>query len=143
MADEKIHDSPKGWVASHIDDYVKTGGRKGHRWNGADTLLLTTRGRKTGKLRRTALIYGTDGDTHVVVASYGGAPQHPEWYLNLVAEPRVTIQVGSEVSEGLARTVRGEERSRLWAQMTGIWPDYDAYQHRTERQIPVVVIDPS
>jgi deazaflavin-dependent oxidoreductase (nitroreductase family) len=143
MAAEEIHDSPKGWVASHIDDYVKTGGRKGHRWNGADTLLLTTRGRKTGKLRRTALIYGTDGDAHVVVASYGGAPQHPEWYLNLAAEPRVTIQVGSEVSEGLARTARGEERSRLWAQMTGIWPDYDAYQHRTEREIPVVVIEPT
>lgn len=82
--DEKIYDSPTGWVASHIDEYVATDGRKGHRWKGTDTLLLTTRGRKTRKLRRSALIYGKDGDDFVVVASKGGAPAHPR----LVPEPQ-------------------------------------------------------
>ena len=141
-ANEEIYDSPKGWVASHIDDYVTSGGRKGHRWNGVDILLLTTRGRKTGKLRRTALIYGTERAAYVVVASVGGAPKHPEWYLNLVAEPLVTIQVGADVFDARARIANGEERSRLWAEMAGIFPNYDAYQLRTDREIPVVVIEP-
>lgn len=140
--DQEIHDSPKGWVASHIDEYVETGGRKGHRWRGVDTLLLTTRGRKTGKLRRTALIYREDGDGYVVVASNGGAAHHPEWYLNLVAEPRVTLQVKDDVFEGTARTSSGDERSRLWKAMAEVWPDYDAYQRRAARVIPVVVIEP-
>lgn len=140
--DEKIYDSPTGWVASHIDEYVATDGRKGHRWKGTDTLLLTTRGRKTRKLRRSALIYGKDGDDFVVVASKGGAPAHPAWYLNLSEEPEVVLQVGPEVFAGRARTVTGPERDRLWEQMTGIWPDYDNYQKKTDREIPVVVIEP-
>lgn len=140
--DQQIHDSPKGWVAAHIDEYVETGGRKGHRWRGVDTLLLTTRGRKTGKLRRTALIYREDGDGYVVVASNGGAAHHPEWYLNLVAEPRVALQVKGDVFEGTARTSSGDERSRLWQAMAEVWPDYDAYQTRAARVIPVVVIEP-
>lgn len=139
--DQQVHDSPTGWVAQHISDYVETEGRRGHRWRGVDTLLLTTRGRRTGKLRRTALIYGNDGDEFVVVASNGGATHHPEWYLNLVAEPRVTVQVKSDVFEGTARTSSGEERSRLWDVMAEIWPDYEAYQRRAPRVIPVVVIE--
>ena len=140
--DEKIYDSPTGWVANHIDDYVATDGRKGHRWKGTDTLLLTTRGRKTRKLRRSALIYGKVGDDFVVVASKGGAPAHPAWYLNLSDEPEVLLQVGPEVFPGRARTVTGPERDRLWEQMTEIWPDYDSYQKKTDREIPIVVIEP-
>ena len=138
---EEIHDSPAGWVADHIEQYVRTGGEEGHDWRGTKTLLLTTRGRKTGKLRRTALIYGMDGDDYVVVASKGGAPDHPSWYYNLVEEPRVVIQVGPDVMEGTARTVTGEERERLWKTMTAEWPDYDNYQRKTGREIPVVVIE--
>lgn len=138
---EEIHDSPAGWVAQHIEQYVSTDGEEGHRWRGTNTLLLTTRGRKTGKLRRTALIYGKDGDNYIVVASKGGAPDHPSWYYNLVAEPHVVIQVGADVMEGTARTATGDERERLWKTMTSEWPDYDDYQEKTDREIPVVVIE--
>lgn len=140
--DDEVVDSPTGWVAKHIKEYVESGGEKGHRWRGVPTLLLTTRGRKTGLLRRTALIYGRDGDSYVVVASIGGAPQHPKWYLNLLADPEVRLQVGSEVMAGRARTAEGEEKTRLWREMARIWPQYDKYQAKTDRQIPVVVIDP-
>jgi deazaflavin-dependent oxidoreductase (nitroreductase family) len=105
-------------------------------------LLLTTRGRKTGKLRRTALIYGKDGDRYVVVASTGGARNHPEWYLNLVANPGVTVQVKGNVFGAAACPASGSERTRLWEQMAEIWPDYDAYQQKTKRTIPVVVLEP-
>lgn len=142
MVDEKVHDSPKGWVAEHIRSYLESGGRRGHRWRGVNTLLLTTRGRKTGKLRRTALIYGEDGDRYLVVASMGGAPKHPEWYLNLTADPKVRVQVGKDEFDAVASTVAGDERSRIWKLMAEIWPDYDKYQKRTTRQIPVVVLEP-
>lgn len=138
---EEIHDSPAGWVAQHIEQYVRTEGEEGHRWRGRNTLLLTTRGRKTGRLRRTALIYGKDGDDYVVVASKGGARDHPSWYYNLVAEPRVTIQVGADVMEGTAGTATGEDRERLWKIMATGWPDYNDYQEKTDREIPVVVIE--
>jgi deazaflavin-dependent oxidoreductase (nitroreductase family) len=141
-SDEKIYDSPTGWVASHIDEYVATDGRKGRRWKGTDTLLLTTRGRKSGKLRRSALIFGREGDGYVVVASKGGARQHPAWYLNLSDDPGVVVQVGPDVFPARARTVIGSERERLWTKMAEIWPDYDNYQKKTEREIPIVVIEP-
>ena len=142
MADEEtIYDSPKGWVASHIRSYIESGGRSGHRWQGVNTLLLVTRGRRTGKLRRTALIYAEDGDRYVVVASMGGAPKHPEWYLNLVANPEVKVQVGEEEFDAVASAATGDERSRYWRKMSEIWPDYDNYQKKTERTIPVVVLD--
>ncbi len=140
---EAVHDNPTGWVSQHIDEYVETDGRKGHRWNGVDTLLLTTRGRKSGKLRRTALIYGVDGANYVVVASRGGHRNHPGWYLNLDAEPEVRIQVGPEHFDCLARTASGEERSRLWEMMSEIFPQYRDYQVKTEREIPVVILEPT
>src|SRR5437762_5051273 len=93
---EEIFDSPSGWVAGHIRRYVETDGEDGHRWRGVNTLLLTTRGRKSGKLRRTALIYGRDADRYLVVASQGGAEWNPNWYLNLAANPEVRLQVGAE-----------------------------------------------
>jgi deazaflavin-dependent oxidoreductase (nitroreductase family) len=105
------------------------------------TLLLTTRGRKTGKLRRTALIYGRDGDRYVVVASKGGAPDHPTWYLNLDADPEVQLQVGAEKFTARARTATAEEKPALWRRMAEIWPDYDNYQAKTGREIPVVILE--
>jgi len=136
-----VFDSPRGWVARHISQYVETNGRKGHRWQGVPTLLLTTRGRKTGKLRRTALIYGSDGDRYVVVASTGGAAQNPAWYLNLVADPDVDLQVGAATFQARAHTADRDEKPPLWELMASIWPDYDKYQAKTEREIPVVILE--
>lgn len=138
---EEVFDSPTGWVARHIRGYVETDGRKGHRWNGVRTLLLTTRGRKTGKLRRTALIYGRDGDRFLVVASQGGAKNHPSWYLNLAANSEVEVQVGDDKFTARALTATAKEKPRLWRLMATIWPDYDRYQAKCERDIPVVVLE--
>lgn len=141
---EKVYDSPSGWVADHIQEYVESGGETGHMWrNGVPTLLLTTRGRKTGKLRRSALIYGRMGDAYVVVGSKGGHPKHPLWYLNLKANPDVEIQVGSDIFKAVARDASDDERHLLWEQMVGIWPAYDDYQEKTMRRIPLVVIEKS
>lgn len=141
-ASEQVLDSPEGWVADHIRRYVETGGEQGHEWRpGVFTLLLTTRGRRSGKLRRTALIYGRDGDDYLVVASLGGAPQHPAWYLNLLADPEAEVQVGAETFAVRARTAGPEEKPRMWRTMVDIWPAYDDYQTRTDREIPVVVLE--
>jgi deazaflavin-dependent oxidoreductase (nitroreductase family) len=140
---EEPLDPKAGWVREHLHRYVATDGADGHEWRGVQTLLLTTRGRRSGKLRRTPLIYSRDGDRYVVVASYGGSPQHPDWYFNLSDEPRVTIQVGPDVMPARAATAPGTDRERLWGQMTGIWPAYDEYQARTERRIPVVTLEPT
>jgi len=140
-SEEEILDSPTGWVARHVRRYVETGGRSGQKWNGTQTLLLTTRGRKSGKLRRTALIYGQDGDRYLLVASNGGARNHPFWYLNLAARPDVQVQVGADRFAARARTAGAEEKPRLWRLMASIWPDYDRYQKRTSRDIPVVIVE--
>ena len=138
-----IYDSPSQWVADHIREYVETGGEQGHEWRpGVPTLLLTTKGRRSGKLRRSALIYGRMGDSYVVVASKGGHPKHPLWYLNLKANPEVEIQVMDEIMKGVARDARDDERPFLWEQMAAIWPAYDDYQEQTSRRIPLVVIEP-
>jgi deazaflavin-dependent oxidoreductase (nitroreductase family) len=120
---------------------VETDGKKGHRWSGVNTLLLTSRGRKSGKLRRTALIYGRDGDRYLVVASNGGAKQHPSWYLNVDENPKVEVQVGADKFMARAHTATQSEKPRLWRLMTSIWPEYDHYQARSKRVIPVVVLE--
>ena len=139
---EEVTDSPTGWVAKHIRRYVETDGREGHEWRGVPTLLLTTRGRKSGKLRRTALIYGKDGEErYLLVASKGGAPEHPSWYLNLTEHPEVEVQVGADKFAARARTADAQEKPRLWQVMASIWPDYDGYQKKTGRDIPVVIVE--
>jgi len=140
-AKEQVYDSPKGWVRDHIREYVESNGQKGHLWRGVHTLLLTTRGRKTGKLHRTALIYGQDGKNYLIVASNGGATKHPNWYQNLVADPKVEIQVGADIHMATARTATKEEKPRLWKIMTEIFPNYLDYQAKTTRDIPVVIIE--
>lgn len=139
--DTQPQDSPAGWVNDHIKQYVGSGGAEGYEWRGTTILLLTVTGRKTGTRHRTALIYRQIGDDYVIVASKGGAPQHPSWFLNLAADPNVTVQVKEDVFEGRARVAEGDERERLWAQMVEVWPDYANYQTKTDRQIPVVVIE--
>jgi deazaflavin-dependent oxidoreductase (nitroreductase family) len=140
---DEVVDSPTSWVADHIRAYTESGGEQGHEWKeGVPTLLLTVLGRKSGVWRRTALIYGRDGDNYVVVASKGGAEDHPLWYLNLRDHPEVGVQAGAEKLTARARVAEGEERTRLWDAMAKIWPDYNVYQTRTDRQIPIVVLEP-
>jgi deazaflavin-dependent oxidoreductase (nitroreductase family) len=126
--------------AEHIRVYRETGGERGYDWRGTTILLLTTQGRSSGQQRTTPLIHRTDADRWVVVASKGGSPENPSWFENLRANPQATIQVRGEEIPVRASTAEGEERSRLWSLMTEVWPAYDEYQTRTDRQIPVVVL---
>jgi deazaflavin-dependent oxidoreductase (nitroreductase family) len=126
----------------HVRQYEATGGKVGHDWNGTSCLVLRTIGRKSGKTRKYALIYGRDGDDYVIVASKGGAPDHPGWYKNLLAHPDVEIQVWDKVIAVTARTGSAADKARVWATMTAQWPDYDSYQKSTPRDIPVVLLRP-
>jgi deazaflavin-dependent oxidoreductase (nitroreductase family) len=127
----------------HVRAYQESGGDVGYLWNGVPTLLLTTTGRRSGQLRTTPLIFAPDGDDYLVVASMGGAPDHPQWYKNLLANPRAQIQVKADVMPAIARTASEEEKPRLWSIVRDAWPNYDVYQSRTERVIPVVVLTPT
>jgi deazaflavin-dependent oxidoreductase (nitroreductase family) len=123
----------------HVRVYRETGGERGYDWRGTNILLLTTTGRSSGEERTTPLIHRVDGDRWVVVASKGGAPEHPGWYQNLQEQPEATLQVKDEQIPVQAATAAGEERERLWGLMTDVWPSYDDYAKKTDRQIPVVV----
>jgi deazaflavin-dependent oxidoreductase (nitroreductase family) len=128
----------------HVRRYRETGGEVGHIWReGSTILLLTTTGRTSGKPRTTPLIYAQDGDRYVIVASKGGAPAHPGWYENLEQDPNVELQVKDDVFPARARTAEGEERDRLWRKANEVWPHYDEYQTKTDREIPVVVLERS
>jgi len=128
----------------HVFLYRASGGRIGGRFRKtAPVLLLTTTGRKTGKQRTTPLLYVEDGERYAVVASVGGAPTHSGWYLNLRANPAATIQLGRRTLPVTAETAGPEERARLWALATRMYPTYDAYQAKTSREIPVVVLSPA
>jgi deazaflavin-dependent oxidoreductase (nitroreductase family) len=126
----------------HVERYQATDGEEGHDWlKGTSILLLTHTGRKSGKEYTTPLIYGLDGGNPVVVASQGGTPDNPDWYENLVAHPHVEVQIKGETFHAHPRTAEGEERERLWELMTAEWPDYDEYAKKTDRVIPVVVLE--
>ena len=127
----------------HVRRYQETNGEVGYLWNGVPTLLITTTGRKTRLARTTPLIFSRDGDDYVVVASKGGAPSHPNWYVNLTDKPDAEIQVLGEHLRVRARTASPEDKARLWRIVTAQWPNYDVYQSRTEREIPVVVLTPA
>ncbi len=126
----------------HVRQYEASGGKVGHDWNGASCLIVRTRGRKSGKIRKFALIYGRDGEDYVLVASKGGAPEHPGWYKNLVAQPDVDIQVWDKVIPVTARTGSAADKKRVWPMMVAQWPGYDEYQRGTQRDIPVVLLRP-
>jgi deazaflavin-dependent oxidoreductase (nitroreductase family) len=124
----------------HVKQYEATGGKVGHDWNGTGVLILHTSGRTSGQARKNPLIYGRAGDDYLLVASKGGAPDHPGWYKNLIAHPDVTIQVWGEVTPVTARTASPDEKRKLWPIMTKEWPAYDDYQKKTERDIPLVIL---
>lgn len=127
----------------HVQRYLATDGAEGHEWQpGIFTLLLTTTGRRSGTQRTTPLIYGESEGHFVVVASKGGADDHPDWYRNLVDHPEVRVQVGSQVFSATARTADADAKDKLWPMMADIWPDYDDYAEKTDREIPVVILEP-
>ena len=138
------------WVKDHVALYLESEGKEGHMWDSSvgggpgpiATLLLATTGRRSGDARTVPLIYGEADGSYVVVASRGGSKDNPDWYKNLSANPDVSIRVATNVLDAVARTAEGEEREALWQKMSGIFPPYNLYQERTERQIPVVVIEP-
>ncbi len=128
--------------AEHVHAYQATDGEHGHDWrNGTSTLLLTTTGHRSGEPRIAPLIYGRSGDDYLVVASKGGADDPPSWYVNLQERPDVDVQVFGDRFPARARTATPEERPEMWREMTSHWPDYDRYQERTSREIPVVVLE--
>jgi deazaflavin-dependent oxidoreductase (nitroreductase family) len=135
--------SPWDFVVDQVRRYEESGGREGNTLNDKPIIVLTTKGRKTGKLRKTPLMRVEHDGTYAVVASMGGADKHPVWYLNLREHPHVMLQDGDTVHELFARTVHDGERDRWWERANEVWPDYDTYQARTDREIPVVVLDPS
>ena len=137
---EQVHDNPTGWVAKDIRRYVESGGRK-HRFYGHDTLLLTSRGRRTGKLRRTPLFYGRDGDRYVLVGSNGGTRTHTAWYFNVLDNPAVVVQLRDETFPAIARPATANERPRLWDMMVAQVPQYAGYQKRLRRELPVVLLE--
>jgi deazaflavin-dependent oxidoreductase (nitroreductase family) len=126
----------------HIERYEATDGAEGYEWNnGTEILILTTTGRRSGQPRKHALIFRRHGDSYLVVASKGGADQPPTWYLNLQANPDVQVQIKGEKFAARARTATPEEKPQLWQEMVEVWPDYAEYQKKTEREIPVVVLE--
>jgi deazaflavin-dependent oxidoreductase (nitroreductase family) len=137
------------WIRDHVRSYLETEGKEGHIWDSSirggsrlvPTLLLVAKGRRSGNLMTLPLIYGESEGGYVIVASRGGAPTHPAWYLNLVANPEVWVQVAAERFRARARTTSGVEREALWRQMSEIFPPYEEYQGRTQREIPVVVLE--
>jgi len=135
------NERPANWVSDHVDRYLQTDGEDGHIWNGVPTLLLTTVGRQSGRVLTTPLIYGRDRDRYLIVASRGGAPHHPGWYLNLRDRPQVEIQVLASRFLAYARTATENEKPELWSIMAGIFPSYDEYQTRTTRVIPLVILE--
>ncbi len=137
------------WIGEHIQLY-RTDPEKARLWDSAPlggpgvlpTLLLTTTGRKSGEARALPLIYGESGNSYVIVASKGGMPKHPFWFLNLEAKPECELMVGAKAVTARARVAEGEERERLWKEMAEIYPPYNEYKERAGRTIPVVVLDP-
>ena len=148
MAEPRPSELP-AWIRDHIRRY-QSNPAEGHMWDSTvaggpgpiPTLLLTTTGRKSGKKQMLPLIYARTPKGYAIIASKGGAPAHPSWYLNLAAQPKVGVQVAAEKFEANARTASGAERETIWKQMAKIYPPYDDYQRRTKREIPVVVLEP-
>ena len=136
---------PSPWqpIVDQVKLFEETGGAEGNELQGAPCIILWTKGRHSGNVRKTPLMRVKDGDRYAVIASLGGAPKHPVWFLNLQANPLVSLQDGAELRDYTARVVEGAERDEWWKQSTAVWPSYDEYQTKTDRQIPVVVLDPA
>jgi deazaflavin-dependent oxidoreductase (nitroreductase family) len=151
MADAKLAPNLPGWMVDHANRYISSGGSDGHIYKvtppglsemNVPSLLLTTTGRKSGEKFIFPLFYGEDGGKYFVIASKGGAPEHPGWYRNILSDPVVEVQVGTKKLKARARTADGAERTKLWAKSLDFWPPYADYQKKTQREIPVVVLEP-
>lgn len=151
--DQTVRDLESGktpkWITEHLRKYRETGGAEGHLFDASigggtglvTSLLLTTVGRRSGEKRTSPLFYGAVGDAYVIIGSKGGAATHPAWYLNLRANPIVEVQVAKEIFTARARVATGKEREQLWEHMVKVYPPYRDYQHKTKREIPVVVLE--
>ena len=151
MAEAKLAPNLPKWMLDHSNRYISSGGTDGHMYTvtppgyaemSVPSLLLTTTGRKSGEKFIFPLFYGEEGNSVIIVASKGGAPEHPGWYKNLVANPEVDVQVGTKKFKATARTVTGPARAALWEKALKFWPPYADYAKKTEREIPVVLLDP-
>ena len=151
MSEAKLAPNLPDWMVEHAKRYLSSGGTEGHIYKvqppgygelAVPSLLLTTTGRKSGEKLIVPLFYGKAGEGYFVVASKGGAPEHPAWYRNILADPEVELQVGTARMRARARTATGPERGRLWEKSLEFWPPYADYQRKTEREIPVVVLEP-
>ena len=146
----KLKFGAAGWQDEHTKAYLASDGAEGQLvdftpgggFDDTPCLILKTTGRKSGEAKLLPLIYGEDGGRFVIVASKGGAPKHPAWFLNLEANPEVEFQVGAKKYRGEARSVEGPDHDRLYKMMEGVYPPYTAYQAATQRKIPVVVLEP-
>ncbi len=134
--------SPEQWVRDQVERYEASGGTEGTTMRGVPVVVLTSRGARSGKLRKTPLMRVEHDGAYAVVASKGGAPQHPVWYHNLLADPHVELQDGPRRQDMTARELTGDERSQWWQRAVQVWPDYAEYQRKTDRQIPVFVLEP-
>lgn len=136
---------PSPWqpIVDQVKLFEETDGAEGNELQGAPCIILWTKGRHSGNVRKTPLMRVKDGDRYAVIASLGGAPKHPVWFLNLEANPLVSLQDGAELRDYTARVVEGTERDEWWEKSAAVWPSYNDYQTKTDRQIPVVVLDPA
>ena len=138
------------WIDAHRQEYLEDG-EKGHMWDSTvvggpgpiPTLLLFSTGRKSGKTSIMPLIYGKVDEGYVIIASKGGAPAHPDWYFNITDDPKVKLKVANQQFEATAETVTDERRAAMWNALAEIWPMYNEYQAKTDRQIPVVLLKPT
>jgi F420H(2)-dependent quinone reductase len=134
--------SPWSWVSEQVETYESSGGTQGLELQGKPVVVVTLRGRRTGKVRKAPVMRVEHDGTYAAVASKGGSPTQPEWYRNLLADPDVTVQDGPDVYEMRAREVEGDEKATWWARALEVWPAYADYQQRTDRSIPVVLLEP-
>ena len=151
MSEVKLAPNLPGWMLEHTNRYISSGGTDGHMYTvtppgysqmTVPSLLLTTTGRKSGEKYIFPLFYGEEGNGYIIVASKGGAPEHPGWYRNILANPEVEVQVGTRKMKARARTTAGAERARLWEKALKFWPPYADYEKKTTREIPVVMLEP-
>jgi F420H(2)-dependent quinone reductase len=135
--------SPAKWVRDQVEEIESSGGTKGTMLRGVPVILITSVGASSGKLRKNPVMRVEHGGTYAAVASKGGAPENPTWYRNLVEHPLIELQDGPARGDYVARETAGEERSLWWSRAVEVWPDYAEYQTKTDREIPVFVLEPA
>ncbi|WP_018503264.1 nitroreductase family deazaflavin-dependent oxidoreductase [Parafrankia discariae] len=134
--------SPTEWVRTQVEEYESSGGTRGTELRGVPVVILTTLGAKSGKIRKSPLMRVEHDGRYAVIASLGGAPKHPVWYHNVLAHPRVELRDGTVNQDMVAREVTGDEKALWWERAVAAWPDYADYQKKTDRAIPVFVLEP-